>query len=185
MKKLFLSFAVVGSFLLYSTYIKRGDLIITPVIIPKSQMLSPESGGNTTEGFDNIQNPVNPSIPATNLSVHPTSTPIVIKQTPTPVTTPKGQFRDGTYTGSVADAYYGNIQVAATFQGGKLTDVSFLQYPNDRDRSIRINQYAMPILRQETITAQSSQVDIVSGATDTSQAFIESMSSVFSQAKNV
>ena len=94
-----------------------------------------------------------------------------------------GQYKDGTYTGSEADAFYGYIQVQVTVSSGQISDVTFLQYPNDRRDSIAINSQAMPILKQQAIKAQSSQVDGVSGATDTSQAFIQSLSSALSQAK--
>ena len=93
-------------------------------------------------------------------------------------------YKDGTYTGSAADALYGNIQVQAIISGGKITNVTFLQYPNDRDDSIRINQQADPELTQEAIQAQSANVDIVSGATDTSDAFIQSLTSALNQAKS-
>jgi uncharacterized protein with FMN-binding domain len=98
-------------------------------------------------------------------------------------TSSQGAYKDDTYTGSAADAFYGTIQVQATIQGGKITDVQFLQYPNDRDDSVRINQQADPMLAQEAIQAQSANVDIVSGATDSSQAFKESLASALSQAK--
>ena len=93
------------------------------------------------------------------------------------------KYKDGSYTGEVADAFYGNIQVQAVVSGGRLTDVQFLQYPNDRQNSVRINTAAMPILRQEAIQAQSAEVDIVSGATDSSQAFIQSLASALGQAQ--
>ena len=93
-------------------------------------------------------------------------------------------YKDGTYTGSSADAFYGTIQVQATIQNGKIADVQFLQYPNDRSESIQINQQAMPMLKQEAIQAQSANVDIVSGATDSSQAFMQSLASALSQAKS-
>jgi len=67
-------------------------------------------------------------------------------------------------------------------QGGNLTDVQFLSYPSDRNQSIRINSYALPILKSEAIKVQSAQVDIVSGATNTSRAFINSLSPALSQA---
>lgn len=92
-------------------------------------------------------------------------------------------YKDGQYTGDVADAYYGNIQVKTIIQNGKIVDVQFLQYPNDRRNSIMINLQAMPILKQEAIQAQNTQVDIVSGATDSSQAFITSLGSALAQAK--
>ncbi len=92
-------------------------------------------------------------------------------------------YKDGTYTGIVADAFYGNVQVQATISGSKITDVQFLQYPHDALRSQAINTLAMPNLRQEAITAQIAQVDVVSGATDTSSAFVQSLQSALSQAK--
>ena len=92
-------------------------------------------------------------------------------------------YKDGSYTGTVADAFYGNIQVKAIISGGKITDVQFLQYPNDQGNSIEINTYAMPILTQEAIKAQSSNVNIVSGATDSSAAFIQSLADALTQAK--
>lgn len=98
-------------------------------------------------------------------------------------TASNGQYKDGTYTGSQADAFYGYIQIQATVSGGKLADVTFLEYPNDRRNSVQINDYAMPQLKQQAITAQSSKVDGVSGATDTSQAFIQSLCDALSQAK--
>ena len=91
-------------------------------------------------------------------------------------------YKDGSYTGSVADAFYGNVQVKAVINGGKITNVQFLQYPSDRSTSVRINSQAMPLLTQEAIQVQSAQVDGVSGATATSQAFIQSLSSALQQA---
>lgn len=98
--------------------------------------------------------------------------------------TSQSTLKDGTYTGSTADAFYGTMQVQATIQNGKLTDVQFLQYPIDRDESNQINQQAMPMLKQEAIQAQSATVAIVSGATDSSQAFMQSLASALSQAKS-
>lgn len=92
-------------------------------------------------------------------------------------------YKDGTYTGSVADAYYGNIQVQATVSGGKLTDVQFLQHPNDNPTSSFINSQAMPILRSEALQAQSANVQGVSGASDSSAAFQQSLASALQQAQ--
>lgn len=103
--------------------------------------------------------------------------------TPIPTIKQTGQYKDGSYTGSVADAYYGNIQVKAIISGGKIVDVQFLQYPNDRGTSIEINSQAMPFLKQEAIAAQSANVDTVSGASDSSMAFRQSLADALSQAK--
>ena len=92
-------------------------------------------------------------------------------------------YKDGSYTGTVANAFYGNIQVQAIIAGGKIKNVQFLQFPNDNGTSIGINQQADPMLTQEAIQAQNANVDIVSGASDSSQAFIQSLQSALDQAK--
>ncbi len=111
-------------------------------------------------------------------------TPPVATGTAPPVTTTGSSitYKNGTYTGSVADAFYGNIQVQVTITSGRISDVQFLQYPRDRQTSIDINSQAMPYLKQEAIQAQSAQVSGVTGATATSQAFIQSLSSALQQA---
>lgn len=105
---------------------------------------------------------------------------------PSPTAPPQtlGTYRDGTYTSPVEDAYYGNLQIVVTITGGKIADVGvpFLQYPNDRGTSIEINSIAMPYLKQEAISAQSANVQIISGATATSEAFRTALSSVLTKA---
>lgn len=96
---------------------------------------------------------------------------------------PSVTYKDGTYTGSVTDAYYGNVQVRATIQGGNIIDVTFLQFPNTHGTSIAINGQAMLYLKQEAIQSQSANVNIVSGATDTSMAFQQSLTTALSQAQ--
>jgi uncharacterized protein with FMN-binding domain len=93
-----------------------------------------------------------------------------------------GTYANGTYTGSAVDAYYGTVQVKAVVQNGQLADVTFLQYPSDRSTSRYINGQAMPMLTQEAIAAQSAQVNGISGATFTSQAFQQSLHSALMQA---
>ena len=107
-----------------------------------------------------------------------------IAPTSTPAPTPKGQYKNGSYTGSVEDAFYGNIQVQAKISNGKIVDVVFLQFPNDNRNSISINSQADPMLTQEAIQAQSANVDIISGASASSQAFQASLANALAQAKN-
>jgi uncharacterized protein with FMN-binding domain len=114
--------------------------------------------------------------------VAPVNSGLTLVATPG-TSSPATNYKNGQYTGDVTDAFYGNVQVQATVAGGKITDVTFLQYPSDRSRSININSQAMPYLKQEAIAAQSASVDIVSGATATSQAFISSLASALNQAK--
>lgn len=93
-------------------------------------------------------------------------------------------YKDGTYKGPEIDAFYGLVQVQATVQNGKIADVRFLEYPNDRRTSVQINSIAMPYLQQEAVQAQSANVDIISGATLTSEGFIMSLQSALASAKN-
>lgn len=93
-------------------------------------------------------------------------------------------YRNGTFQGQPVDAYYGLVQVQVAIQGGALKSVQFLQYPNDRRTSRQINDIAMPYLQQEAIRAQSANVDIISGATLTSQGFEMSLQSALQAAHN-
>jgi uncharacterized protein with FMN-binding domain len=65
----------------------------------------------------------------------------------------------------------------------KILSVTVPVYPNHTDRSVFINQNALPILIQETIQAQSTGIDLVSGATNTSDAFQQSLQSAILRAK--
>ena len=159
MKKLLLTAFVILSFVLYSFHSRHGD---TPAVLKlspsnNSGQAAPAavSGGNGSNGNTGNGN-----------------------------TMMAAAYKDGRYTGSTADAYYGYIQVLAVISGGKLTDVQFLQYPNDNPNSSYINSQAKPYLKQEAIQAQSANVNIVSGATDTSQAFIQSLSDALNRARS-
>ena len=157
MKKFTVAVLIIGAFILYSLLYGHANLV---AVLPNNSTNSSSSGrGSSTS--------VVPATPGT------TNTP----------GTPGSLYKDGSYTGSVADAQWGYIQVKAIISNGKITDVQFLQYPNERDRSIMINSYADPQLTSEAIAAQSANVDTITGATDTSQAFIQSLSDALSQAK--
>jgi uncharacterized protein with FMN-binding domain len=108
---------------------------------------------------------------------------VVAQQTAKTVTAPAASsgYADGTYTGSQVNALYGVVQVRVTVQSGQITDVQFLSHPTGH-HSDQINAYAVPILAHEAVTAQSANVQVVSGATLTSNAFMESLQSALSQA---
>lgn len=162
MKKYLLSFSVLGVFTIYTLHY-RFDKEETHIVAIKSPIaVSPQTASPVPTPADSTQTPA----------------PVI----PTPQPTPTGKYKNGSYTGSVADAFYGNIQVKAIIRGGQISDVQFLQYPNDRSTSIEINSQAMPLLTQEAIQAQSAQVDGVSGASQTSRAFIESLQNALNQA---
>lgn len=91
-------------------------------------------------------------------------------------------YADGVFTGPAVNAYYGIVQVQAIVKDGRLARIKMLQYPSDRQTSIAINRQALPMLRDEVIAAQSANVDIISGATLTSEAFRKSLSGALNQA---
>ena len=87
-----------------------------------------------------------------------------------------------TVTGSVASTQWGPVQVELTVSGGKISKVSVLQYPSGNPKDEEINDYALPILVQETTDQQSAGIDMVSGATVTSTGYIQSLQSAIDQA---
>jgi uncharacterized protein with FMN-binding domain len=82
-----------------------------------------------------------------------------------------------TLTGDPVDNRYGTVQVQVTLQGKTITGVTMLQMPDSHQRSVEISQQAQPLLLQEVLQAQSAQIDIVSGATYTSQSYAQSLQS--------
>jgi uncharacterized protein with FMN-binding domain len=83
--------------------------------------------------------------------------------------------RSGTVDGAVVDTQYGSVQVRVSFTGTKITDVHALKLTDSSGTSVSISAGAAPILRQEAVAAQSSQIDVVSGATYTSEAYQQSL----------
>jgi uncharacterized protein with FMN-binding domain len=93
------------------------------------------------------------------------------------------QLKDGTYSGGTADTPYGIVQVAAVISGGKISDIKFLQMPFEENRSQQVTNMAEPQLKQNTLDAQSSNIDFVSGATSTSYGYKESLQAALDKAK--
>ncbi|MGZ6312192.1 MAG: FMN-binding protein [Candidatus Limnocylindrales bacterium] len=116
----------------------------------------------------------------------PSSTTRVPGRTATPgtpaPTTGSGSHASGQFTGQVASTQFGPVQVQVTLANGRITDVTALQLPSDHRRSQQISSYAEPILRSEALQAQSAQIDLVSGATYTSEAYAQSLQSALDQA---
>jgi uncharacterized protein with FMN-binding domain len=107
--------------------------------------------------------------------------------TPTPTATapaaPKAQSSAAkTYTGDAVDTRWGPVQVQITVAGGKVTAAQAVQYPNNNGRDVEINSYALPVLSQEAVQKQSAQIDTVSGATVTSDGYLQSLQSALDQA---
>jgi uncharacterized protein with FMN-binding domain len=87
-----------------------------------------------------------------------------------------------TIAGQAIQTQYGVVQVQVVVSGNKIKNVSFLQLTAYDPRSQEINSAAAPILLQQTLAAQSSQIDGVSGATYTSEGYVQSLQSALDQA---
>ena len=87
-----------------------------------------------------------------------------------------------TVTGSVSQTQWGPVQVQLAIREGSITKVTVLQYPNGNSRDIEIANYSLPILIQETMQSQNANIDMVSGATYTSDGYVRSLQSALDQA---
>nr|WP_221244009.1 FMN-binding protein [Cryobacterium roopkundense] len=91
--------------------------------------------------------------------------------------------RSGTFTGSVVQTQFGNVQVSVTIADGVITEVTPLQLTTRGGRSVAISNQAAPILRSEVLTAQSDQVQNVSGATYTTYGYLTSLQAALDAAQ--
>ena len=93
---------------------------------------------------------------------------------------PSTQGVSGTFTGDPIDMSYGIMQIAITVVNGKITDAQAVRVPSARND--RYTNMAVPVLRQKTLAAQSSQITGVSGASYTSFGWFKSLQSALTKA---
>ncbi len=91
-------------------------------------------------------------------------------------------LKNGQYTGAAVQIPFGTVQVQVTISAGRITDVQALQMPSSHAYSAQISQYVTPMLKQEVLQAQSAQINLISGATYTTEAYAQSLGSALSQA---
>jgi uncharacterized protein with FMN-binding domain len=87
-----------------------------------------------------------------------------------------------TVTGDVESTQWGPVQVQLTVSDGTITKVTVLQQPHGNPRDTEINDQALPILVQDTLSAQSANIDMVSGATVTSTGYLQSLQAALDEA---
>ncbi len=97
--------------------------------------------------------------------------------------TSTSEYADGTVTGPVVSTRFGDVQVEVTIAGGVITNVVALQLPSGDHRSADISDAAEPILREAALTAQSADIDLLSGATYTSRAYARSLQAALDDAR--
>lgn len=186
-KKYTLSFLVIAAFVIYTLYYKTfgSNLLVKsaatttttsslPIIKDPLRLFRDDEEDEQEEGGRVIAPAPVPT---------PVPTPTLVPTAPMMPSPMMGQYKDGSYTGERVYNYHGYIQVQAVISGGKISNVVSLEYPKGGD-SGQINRYAMPRLTQEAIVAQSSKVNTISGATDTSGAFRQSLESALALARN-
>jgi uncharacterized protein with FMN-binding domain len=88
----------------------------------------------------------------------------------------------GTFTGQDVPNRFGDVQVQVIISNGRITEIKALQMPFDRSRSAYISQVAGPMLRDEALRAQSARIDVISGATYTSDSYAQSLETALQQA---
>jgi len=135
---------------------------------------SPATSGATTA----------PSSSSAPSSTAPSSTAPSSKEPSSPSSSSPSASSSGTtsYTGDTAQTRWGPVQVKITVNDGSITKVTVPQAPSGNPRDTEINDQALPILIQETIDAQSARIDMVSGATVTSEGYVESLQSALDAA---
>jgi uncharacterized protein with FMN-binding domain len=127
--------------------------------------------------------PRSATTPPTTATPVPRTTPKTRQSTAPPATAPPTTTpAQRTVTGDDFPNQYGDVQVQITVQGHQLLDVQPLQLPSSHQRSQEISQQAAPILRQEALQSQNAQIDLLSGATFTSESYAESLQSALDRA---
>jgi uncharacterized protein with FMN-binding domain len=98
-------------------------------------------------------------------------------QTTAPVTT---GVKDGTYTGPSVNVNYGNVQVMITVSNGRITDAVAVKAP--KGKNDRYTNMAVPILKAQTLQAQSANIQGASGASYTSYGWFKSLQGALADA---
>lgn len=111
--------------------------------------------------------------PTTPGNSTPSSTPSATKQTPAAAIT---------VTGNEAGTRYGPVRVQITVTKGKISAARAVEFPLNSSRDAQINSFAIPQLEQETVSAGNANIDMVSGATYTSEGYLTSLQSAIDKA---
>lgn len=125
-----------------------------------------------------------PTTPATapSSAASPSASASAPASAPAAAAPPPKAAASGKFTGDTVQTPFGNMQVALVVSGGKVTDVTVLQRTDQGQRSVQISDYADPRLRTEVLQAQSANVQMISGATYTSEGYLQSVQSALDKA---
>jgi len=165
--------------------VKRILLSITGTVLGLFALLSFKSHGTAVGGPNALPSAALPGAgTSTSSARQPSSTsgPPTPSGTATHARTKTTSPASRTVTGDPIQTQYGVVQVKITLAGSKITNAGFAQLTANDDTSAQINSQAAPILLQQTLSAQSAQIDGVSGASYTSQGYQQSLQSALDKA---
>jgi uncharacterized protein with FMN-binding domain len=156
-------------------------LAITPpqFTATQSTSLAMPDAGTTTAPSEQAPAAATPT-PNKTATTSKTKTPVPAVKTPATAPAQTTKSVSGTFTGDSVDVRYGFVQVKITVENGKITDAQAVQAPSGRND--RWTQRAVPILREQTLAAQSAQISGVSGASFTAYGWYTSLASALAKA---
>jgi uncharacterized protein with FMN-binding domain len=149
----------------------------TPAQTPAVVQNSPVTSAPTQSATKPSPIKTSPTKTGTSNPTTSTQTSAPAPATPTPVktatTAPTVNSVNGTFTGPVVDVSYGNVQVQITVTNGKITDAQALIAPTGKND--KYTKMSLPTLRQQTLAAQSTSIQGVSGASYTTYGWRKSL----------
>jgi uncharacterized protein with FMN-binding domain len=163
---------------------KRATIVAGVTVVGVAWLLNYKVTPHQLTGLTPVSPPQTPSNPASpSPSTSATSPSATASATPSPTPSPSTiTALNGTFTGSDFPNRFGDVQVRVVVSNGRITDVQAVQLPSDRQQSAYISEQVGPWLRSEALQAQSANIDIISGATYTSQSYAQSLESALQQA---
>ena len=154
----------------------------TPVVAATTTVTTATSAGTGTTGTASSGTTAGTTSTATASAAATAPAATTAPATSTTTSATGATYADGTWTGAAVQEPWGTFQVQAVVSGGRITDVVLVSSPQD-GHSSRINSQAVPILTQSVVAAQSASVDMVSGATWTSQSYATSLQAALDEAR--
>ena len=154
---------------------------------PQASALSAGASGAATSGTLNVGGTGSSSASANATAASPTSSATATTAKSSAATTAKSSAvtpaTTRSATGSDVQYQFGDIEVKVTMTGSRITDVAVVKADVYDQRSAQIDQYAIPQLRSQALSAQSAHIDGISGASYTSAAYEQSLQSAIDKLK--
>jgi uncharacterized protein with FMN-binding domain len=163
--------ATIGGLALLASFHTSPGIAIRSTARGPSALQPPAGGTPPTKG---------PSASSPNTTAPPSNTAPSNTAPSTSAAAPPSARK--TIDGPVVSNDYGPVQVQVVVENGQLLDVEAIQLPSDRRRSAEISSIAGPDLRQEALQARSANINVISGATYTSESYAQSLQAALDQA---